>query len=155
MLNPPLTTNHYLSCAEWTVLQLGSFCAGTWSPSECSAIRPATPSRRMDTRRGHSPLELGIEVLRLVSFRSGYWKPFWMLTGDSLKAASHASPPSLLPRPLPRFSVSCASLGYARHPHGACNTPASNGEMKILTSPAAIIARLLRWVLGWLCKGFV
>ena len=31
---------------------------------------------RMETRRGHSPLELGSEVLRPVSFFAVSWKPF-------------------------------------------------------------------------------
>jgi len=63
--------------------------------------------------------------------------------------ARRLAPPRSLPRPPPRLSVSCAALGYARHPHGACNTLASNDEMEILTSPAAIIARPLRWAGGW------
>jgi len=74
---------------------------------------------------------------------SAAWLPFFRHRSQA-PAASRSHPP----RPPPRLSVSCASLGYARHPHWACNTPASSGKMKILTSPAAIIARLLRWELG-------
>jgi len=45
--------------------------------------RMTIPSRRLDTRRGHSPLEFGSKALRPVSFLAGDWKPFRMLTGGN------------------------------------------------------------------------
>jgi len=107
MLNPPLTTifrARVRGLAIWLVHRR------FMEPFLMLGHPPGTYlSRRMDTRLGHSPLDCGTEALRPVSFRSGSWKPFWMLTGGSLGSHSHASgPPSLPPRPrvLASFTVS-------------------------------------------------
>ena len=65
-----------------------------------SCCRIVIPSRRLNMRRGHSPLDCGTESIRPVAFRAEAGKSHRMLTGGSLGSHSHASgPPSLPPRP--------------------------------------------------------
>jgi len=60
-------------------------------------------------RRGHAPLNFGAGIMRPWVFPSVFWKSFLNAPWGFARSRSHASVPLLLPRPLPRLSVSCAS----------------------------------------------
>jgi len=104
------------------ILLLGSPTAGSWSPSGCSAMLPVAPSRRMDTRRGHSPLELGIEAQRPVSFRSGSWKPFlnahWGFSGEPGRMRPEPPLAPQAPRVLASLTALCRGGCMGMAPRG-------------------------------------
>jgi len=71
----------------------------------------------LNTQRGHSLLGLGVDILAAccVKLRGLETLASYELGIRSARPRMRVRA-SLLPRPLPRFSVSCAALGYARHP---------------------------------------
>jgi len=85
---------------------------------------------RMDTRRGHSPLEFGIKALRPLAFRSGSWKPFlnahWGFIQGGLACESTLSE-SPDPRRhvgrLFRWAGGCLENGFEVSDSGGNNTP--------------------------------
>jgi len=72
---------------------------------------PATPSRRMMTRQGHLPLDLGTSFLRSVASNAGSWKPLHPL---------NRGPPSRVPPDPMRLTMPSRRMDSAARSCAAC-----------------------------------
>ena len=85
-----------------------------------SGRRMTIQTRRLGTRCGHAPLKHAIKALRPVSFRTGAWKPFRMLTGGPAGTASLASRHPLTPHTPSDFDGRNLALGGELPWLGSC-----------------------------------
>ena len=150
--------------------QLGSCAAGGWSPPGCSlgiqrgtwphaARTPACSpgpwgarfahcpmqgrmygGGRMDTRRGHSPLELGRMAMRPAAFSTGDWKSFlnahWGFSGEPGRMRPEPPLAPQAPGVLASFTALCRGRCMGMAPMGGGMARQLGSPITVAWSPS-------------------